>query len=293
VTGRGKVILLGEHAVVYGHPAVAGALDRGVTAQVAPARGASELTVPRWNLRATAGDGTVPGRALAALLAAVDQVAPVAITAAPALPPGAGLGSSAALSVAIARALLARPDAATVERAAHAAEAVFHHNPSGIDVALAARGGLGVFRRRDGFTPVAAPTLRLAVGLTGQPRSTATMVRNVAQAIEGDPTQRAWLDRLGGLAEAGIDAVTQGQWPELGRLLGQAQLALGALGLSTTAIDTLVDIALAAGALGAKLTGAGGGGAVIALAPGREDAIVAAWQARGYDGFVSTIGATP
>ncbi|MCB9574858.1 MAG: hypothetical protein H6709_22525 [Kofleriaceae bacterium] len=81
--------------------------------------------------------------------------------------------------------------------------------------------------------------------------------------------------------------------PRLGALFDGAHAHLAALGLSTPALDALVADARGAGALGAKLTGAGGGGAVIALAPGREADVLAAWRARGKLGFACTVGARP
>ncbi|RMH45356.1 MAG: mevalonate kinase [Deltaproteobacteria bacterium] len=296
----GKVILLGEHAVVYGHPAVAGALGFGV---VATARrtgaGPSRLSVPAWDAAATAGDGTAVGAALAAIVGAVTGApsdAAFAVDARADLPPAAGLGSSAALAVATTRAVAAAAGvslaAGDVDRIANLAERAFHANPSGVDVALAARGGLGVFRRGAGFAPLAAPPLRAAVGLSGQPRSTGAMVERVAAARAADPAQAARVDRLGALAAAGATALAAGDLAQVGALMDEAHALLAALGVSTPALDRLVAIARDAGAAGAKLTGAGGGGAVVALAPGREEDVVAAWRAAGFDGFACDVGAT-
>ena len=72
--------------------------------------------------------------------------------------------------------------------------------------------------------------------------------------------------------------------------MNRAHDLLAGLGVSTPALDALCETARAAGASGAKLTGAGGGGAVIAVAPpGREPAILAAWKQAGVDGFVTTV----
>ena len=73
----------------------------------------------------------------------------------------------------------------------------------------------------------------------------------------------------------------------------EAHDELAALGVSTARLDELVAAARGAGALGAKLTGGGGGGAVIALAADRADAVVTAWRALGADGFVTTLGGAP
>ena len=318
----GKAILLGEHAVVYGHPALAGAVDCPLRCAVHPGSVPGiRLRVPVWRVDVTvmgAPDGSPdgsdagsdagaggPGAALAALLGAlgahldVDVAAalgPTEIAVDTRLPAAAGLGSSAALSVALTRALaaaLGRPlGDAEVEAVADSAERCFHANPSGVDVALATRGGLGIYRRLQGLTPVEAPPMALAVGLTGLPRSTAAMVARVAAAREAAPsTIDARLGALGHAARQGADAMIDGDAARLGALMNAAHEHLAALGVSCPALDALVHTAQRAGALGAKLTGAGGGGAVIALGGGREHDIVAAWQRAGYEGFVCQVGA--
>jgi mevalonate kinase len=292
-TGWGKVILLGEHAVVYGHPALAAALDRGVSARVRPAD-RLRLSIPAWDLDVAAGDDHPVAVALAAIAAAVGaEGAAVAIDADAAIPPAAGLGSSAALAVALARALgghvAGRPlDDDRVAEVADAAERCFHRRPSGVDVALATRGGLGVFRRGAGLTPLAAPPVTVAIGCSGEPRSTAAMVERVAASCRGDAGDPRLVE-LGAAATQGAEHVVAGDLHRLGPLLTAAHRTLATFGISTPALDGLVDDALAAGALGAKLTGAGGGGAVIALAPGREADVLAAWQRRGVAGFVATL----
>jgi len=292
----GKVILLGEHSVVYGYPAVAGALRRGV---IAKARvrdsGPSTLTIPQWDARVTTDDAVPLATALASLVHEVagDERA-FDVTADAQLPPGAGLGSSAALSVAITRALAATTGRALtpdqVERTADLAERQFHDNPSGIDVALAARGGLGVFRRGEQLEPLRAAPLPIAIGFTGEPRTTAAMVRKVAAAVQADGSNRTRLASMGGVAEQGIAAIERDDMKRLGALFDTAHELLAGVGVSTPLLDLLVRTARDAGALGAKLTGAGGGGAVIALAPDGEQQVLDAWRAAGFDGFSCDAG---
>jgi mevalonate kinase len=288
----GKVILLGEHAVVHGHPALAGALARGVTAEVTlGGSGPSRLEVAGWDLTCTTDDDTPLAAALRALLAAAGVDTAARVHAQATLPAGAGLGSSAALAVAVARALIrakgeVAPPAA-VEAIANAAERVFHDNPSGIDVALASRGGLGLYRRGLGLERLDAPPLVLAVGLSGEPRTTAAMVRRVADRLDAN---RPALARLGEAATAGAEAARAGDLGALGALFRAAHRDLAAIGVSTPGLEALVALATGAGALGAKLTGAGGGGAVIAIAPGREQLVVDAWRAAGYEAFACAVG---
>ena len=298
--GWGKIILLGEHAVVYGYPALAAALDRGVTmaAVPTPAGGPMRLDVPVWDLATTAGsldDHHPVGRALAAVADALAIGRPsVSLIGDAQIPMGAGLGSSAAMAVAVTRALLAwakrRPDRATIATAASASETLLHGRASGVDVALAMSGGIGVFRKGAGLHKLAlAEPLRIIVGTTQEPRHTAAMIDRVATAT-GATRDDARLRELGGLTDTGTAALAARDLAGLGAAMNRAHAVLAELGVSTPTLDALCATARREGAHGAKLTGAGGGGALIALAPrDREAAIVAARRAAGTYPFITTI----
>src|SRR5512141_1563914 len=187
--GLGKIILLGEHAVVYGYPALAAALDRGVRidAVPTPAGGTLRVDVPSWNLKVTAEDDNSFAHGLCAIADAVELGRPpLTLVGDAQIPPGAGLGASAAFAVAIARAMLAymkKPaDTASVVRAASSSEEVLHGKASGVDVAVAVSGSVGVFRKASGLRAIQIPALRVLVGPSGSPRSTAAMVERVSQA---------------------------------------------------------------------------------------------------------------
>jgi mevalonate kinase len=169
-------------------------------------------------------------------------------------------------------------------------ETLVHGRPSGVDVALAIAGGVGVFRRASGLALLSGvPVLRVLVGPSGAPRSTATMVARVAETT-GGRTDDARLRELGALADTGTAALLAGDGAALGAAMDRAHARLGELGVSTPQLDALCEAARAAGARGAKLTGAGGGGAVIAIAArDREAAVLAAWKQAGVDGFVTTV----
>ncbi len=295
--GLGKIILLGEHSVVYGFPALAAALDRGVKidAVPTPAGGPLRVDVPSWNLKLTADDDHSFARGLCAIADAVGLGRPpLSLIGDAQIPPGAGLGASAAFAVAIARALLAhlkKPgDAAAVTEAANASESVLHGKASGVDVALAVHGGIGVFRKSTGLRKIQIPPLRVLVGPTGAPRSTAAMVDRVAQATSGSVDDNR-LRELGGLCDTGTASLLAGNLGALGADMNRAHELLGGLGVSTPLLDALCDVARKLGAYGAKLTGAGGGGSVIAIAPKDKEAeILAAWKSASVNGFVATIG---
>jgi len=289
--GLGKVIVLGEHAVVYGHSALAGALDRGV--EVFARSGTFGLSIPEWSLNVDADADHPVAHALMEVAERLEIRPRVRLEGTASIPPGAGLGSSAALAVASVRALAAamRRDIGDDEVAAiaHSAERVFHQRPSGVDTQLATHGGLGMFRVASGFASMPGVRLSVAIAITGEPRSTAHMVARVAAITEGradDPR----LVRLGELADRGAAALRDGDLAGLGIDLDVAQGLLAELGVSSPGIERLIGIAREYGALGAKLTGAGGGGAVIAIAPGREEQIVGAWRAAGYESFSAVLG---
>jgi mevalonate kinase len=292
--GHGKVILVGEHAVVHGHPAVAAGISTGIRVRARP--GAGRLEVPAWPLAAAAGDDSPPGRALAAILERLDARG-FDFQAEAGIPSRAGLGSSAALAVAVARAAAAATgrtgDEPAIAAAVAAAEAVFHGTPSGIDAAAASSGAAGRFKRGEGWRPVAVlQPFTLCVGLSGRPRDTAAQVAAVGRLRERLPAVDAILAVLGGLAGDAETALARGDVDGLGRILDAAHGLLAALRLSSPELDAMVHAARAAGAIGAKLTGAGGGGAVIALAPGHERDVIARWRAAGFDGFPAGIAAT-
>jgi mevalonate kinase len=295
--GLGKIILLGEHSVVYGFPALAAALDRGVRidAVPTPAGGPLRVDVPSWNLKLTSEDDHSFARGLCAIADTVGLGRPpLTLIGDAQIPPGAGLGASAAFAVAIARALLAHVkqpgDAAAVTAAANASEIVLHGKASGVDVALAVHGGVGVFRKSTGLKKINIAPLRVLVGPSGAQRSTAAMVDRVAKATSGSDTD-VRLRGLASLCDTGTASLLAGNYEALGNDMNRAHELLRGLGVSTPLLDALCDVARELGAYGAKLTGAGGGGSVIAIAPrDRESEILAAWQAASVHGFVATVG---
>ena len=257
----GKVLLLGEHSVVYGHPALAASIPRYVTVDVEPSAEA-RIELP--------GGIQTPFPLLEAALAmARDAGFQGAFRARvqSEIPLGSGLGSSAALGVALARAL--KPGCAPDEAAGLSmrVERVLHGAPSGVDPAACAREGVIFFTRGE---PPRVERVRgeafLVIALSGIARGTHSTVLPLAERRKNDPGVDALLARLGALAREGRELFERGDLEQLGKRFDAAHAALRELGVSCAELEDAVAGLRKAGALGAKLTGAGGGGAAIGLA---------------------------
>lgn len=283
----GKVILLGEHAVVYGSGAIVVGLDQGAQAAVREAPISELVLGERRYLLGPEPDPAPTARAFAALLASLGA-AGIAAEAQLAIPAGAGLGASAALGVALARAvraLLLRNTgrAPAIAPAALAWENVFHGNASGVDTAAAEHGGCLAFRR--GAEPRAlrpGRPLELVVALVEPGASTRRMVEGVAARRAAERARiDSVLDSISALVERAEVSISSGDSANLGQLMSENHERLAALGVSTPRLDQACRWALQAGALGAKLTGAGGGGCAVALVEAdRREAVLEAWTAR-------------
>jgi mevalonate kinase len=268
----GKVILLGEHAVVYGHTALAAPLSRGITAR-ATLGGRCELELPK-SLRS---DSRKAVQAAFTRAAVACGHPPVSVKLEGDLPISVGLGSSAAASVACA---LALTDAARMRgtprqimSVAHQMEQVFHGSPSGVDAACSTMNRLISFRRKNAeSTPriqaIELPRpLEMIVAIVGERGPTHETVGALRERVKRWPTRYLRvLTEIGRVAHEGIEALRDGDLNALGDAMNVNHGLLSALQLTSPDIDEMVQRLRGLGALGAKVTGAGGrGGAVIGL----------------------------
>ena len=295
----GKVILLGEHAVVYGRSALAAPIPLAVEARVVDATDGVTLLIPRWGVeQRVPGLGEHPAgvAGILALLLARLELGNRAMTIEvfPNVPRAMGLGGSSALAVSVIRALdqhfALGLTAAAINDYAYACEQAAHGTPSGVDNTLATYGTTMLYRAPDADRPARfdemalARPLPLVIGLTGKESLTATTVARVAKAWRRNRRRYEGIfDQIDALTRAGADAARDGELGELGELMNICHGYLNALQVSTRELEELVHIARRHGAAGAKLTGGGGGGSVVALCPNGTEAVVAAIKGAGYD----------
>jgi hydroxymethylglutaryl-CoA reductase len=309
----GKVILLGEHAVVYGRPAIALPIPLAVEAVVRKGGSGVNLVIPRWgleqNVRAATDHGGASGMLQNLLVALGLGEQDMTIEVIPHVPRAMGLGGSSALAVAIIRALdhafRLGLDDTTINAHAYECEKVAHGTPSGIDNTIATYGTPLLFQRPGGAGPHDPPAgqapliehlklgapVPLVIGITGRESLTANTVARVRQIRDGHPARyEAVFDQIGSLTRSGVGALREGNFVELGELMNLCQGYLNALQVSTPELEELIHIARTHGALGAKLTGGGGGGSMVALCPDRQEPVAAALEQAGYKAVVITVG---
>jgi mevalonate kinase len=293
----GKVYLFGEHAVVYGEPAVPCAIERRARVS-AKRRDDGKLRVHAEDLSLDGFTVEYGGHAdqrpdvdvseslVAAAMGyvdgAIDQVREVTgddevgfdVTIESDIPLGAGLGSSAAVVV-------AAIDAATRElgvtldpteladRAFRTEYEVQDGQASRADTFCSATGG-AVRVEGDNCGSIEAPDLPLVIGFDGGAGDTGALVAGVRRLREEYDFAADTVESIGDIVRNGEAALAAGDVEELGRLMNFNHGLLSALGVSSRSLDSMVWAARDAGADGAKLTGAGGGGCIVALDPTDE-----------------------
>jgi mevalonate kinase len=293
----GKVYLFGEHAVVYGEPAVPCAIERRATVSVESRDddrlrvNAEDLSLDGFTIEYGRGADETPDvdvseslvRAATGYIdASVEQVreatgtpdAGFDITVESDIPLGAGLGSSAAVTV-------AAIDAATRElgvslssdeladRAYQAELAVQDGEASRADTFCCATGG-AVRVEGDDCRKIEAPDLPIVVGFDGGAGDTGKLVAGVRALREEYDFAAETVESIGDIVRRGEQVLAEGDVEKLGMLMDFNHGLLEALGVSSRSLDNMVWAARDAGALGAKLTGAGGGGCIVALDPTDE-----------------------
>jgi mevalonate kinase len=306
----GKVILFGEHAVVYGHPALAAATDQRTHVEVDCC--GTEFTVNGFRIH---------DRFHSYLLTAVQQLwdrkDPVRIQTEGGVPSASGTGSSAALTVACVGALhklLGRTELADLAQSAFNVERGTQGGGSPTDTSTATAGG-GIAISRSDEPPgvgtklwdvvwdregeekrswtverIEIPDLTVVVGNSGVKGRTDEQVAKVAHAAKKNAIVRDALADIGKITRQAVPLLRAKDFVAVGALMDKAHAALHMVGVNHPAVEQLVQAARATpGTLGAKLTGAGGGGSMFALTE-RPEAVAAAIRAVGGTAYTLKLG---
>ncbi|MCI0556955.1 MAG: mevalonate kinase [Nitrososphaera sp.] len=281
-----KVILFGEHFVVYGNPSILAAINRRITVTV---RAMEESKIVIKSDIGVSGEYSGSkfmelqgGRAARPMLdplhSAVENVLAtsgkkfgIRIDMRSQVPHSVGLGSSAAACVATVAAvdsLFRKHDRQWVCERAVEAERLIHKDSSGADCYVSAYGGMTLYRREEGFRRIkAGGPLWIVIGNTGVRHSTGDLVSTVRKFKEANGSLfRDLSKQASDICKGALAAILSDRREVLGRRMSENQALLRQIGVSHKEADRLIETCLNAGALGAKITGAGGGGAVIALA---------------------------
>ncbi len=305
--GFGKAILFNEHFVVYGIPSIVSAIGNYTVARVEPYDKPLVELVDNRKATPNYKEEKVAQQqdSLKRILAKMD-IDPskngIKITLEGNLYAASGIGASAASCVAIARALSHYFDMGLsdeeINDVAYEGEKGYHGTPSGVDNTASTFGGLLWFQKGDekGIEqiPLHSP-VEIVIGNTGKVANTKAAVAGVRERREKDPEKyKAIFNRAENVAYLAKDAFEEEDYGEVGKLMNENHKLLQQIEVSSRELDFMVKLARDAGALGAKLTGGGLGGNMIALTPGRElqDTVANAIEKEGFQTIKTVVGAS-
>lgn len=271
-----KLILIGEHSVVHGQPAIALPFPLvGVEATIENVPGSIQLDSTFYHGPITSVPDSLKGitNSVFATLEYLDIPAKdLLIQVQSSIPPGKGLGSSASVAIALVRSLFAYANKEFTEgellQLANIAETYNHGEPSGIDT-LTITAKSPVWFEKDKPVSFITPgdDFHFVVADSGRVGDTRLAVESVANLLKSGPQKfQKKLERIGELTHHAKYALEKAGKQILGQLLNEAQKELESFGVSDASLNRLIYFARQEGALGAKLTGAGNGGCIIALA---------------------------
>jgi mevalonate kinase len=287
----GKIILFGEHAVVYGQPAIAVPVTQvRATATVTPdikgKPGMVKIEAPDIDFEAQL-DALPSDHALAAAVRGVAvsmgvrRIPACTLRISSSIPVASGLGSGAAVSVAIIRAMSAflghpMPNH-RISDLAYEVEKIHHGTPSGIDNTVVTFSQPVYFTKNQPIETFSiAKSFSVVIADTGIPSPTRETVSDVRKSWQAEPERfEALFAAAGSIAIAARQAIESGHPGRLGPLMNENHQLLQEMGVSSPALDQLVKAAQDAGAMGAKLSGGGRGGNMITLTDLHDSEIVA------------------
>ncbi len=286
----GKLTLFGEHFVVYGNPAIMAAINKRIsitlksnsTKSIIIRFGDKKLIVPTFDIHSPKVE-TSSSSFLYPILKCITNVQEdlgglkgLDVSIESQIPYGEGLGSSAASCVAIMGALgslLHKYDRKTIFETASQAERIIHKNSSGADCYISTFGGILLFSPNSGNRRINIKRkLLFLVSTTGIKHKTRNLVSKVKKMKEENPAVfRELAESANNICVDAKKALEAGDQLTLGKLLTENHKLLQKLNVSHPKLDEFIDKCMKSGALGCKMTGAGGGGAVIALLPNYDN----------------------
>lgn len=303
--GFGKVILFNEHFVVYGLPAIASAIGAKTTALIEKRHGSGvELIDNRPETKGykaeKAGQQKESLDRMLKFMNIDTTNQAFTVTLSGDLIAASGVGASAASCAAIARAfseeLRLNYSDERINEVAFEGEKGYHGTPSGIDNTAATFGGMIWYKRQADTQVMERIKLKrpveIVMGNTGIVSDTSKVVGGVKQRKEREPEKYAGYFK----AAEGIVSVARGQLEafqleQVGNSMDQNHQLLQQIGVSSDDLDMLVDLARNNGAFGAKMTGTGQGGYMVALTPGKElqERVANAIEKKGFQALITTI----
>ncbi len=290
----GKIILLGEHGVVYGKPALAMAISLKVAVDVEIA---SQYMVNSHPLEE---------RKHTYIKKAIDKLwngSPLNITTFSQIPSASGLGSSAAITTAMTAALLAMKNEFSKENVAREGFEIEYEvqgMASPVDTSTCSYGkAIMVWKKEEqGYIwsisknggvwyvyPFDVPDLSIIVGISKIKSKTPKIVRKVSRFVEHSSFAKDLLNEMESLVMEGIDALKKKDFVRFGEIMDKNHKILYNIGASSKEMEKLIMTARKAGAYGAKITGAGGGGSIIAIGD-EPDKIREALKEKGKDAYI-------
>lgn len=305
-SGFGKAILFGEHFVVHGIPGIVSAVN--LTTDAAVVRTADDnITIfdARKGTEGYTEAKKVQQKESVERMLRMMELSSVGmhIVLGGDLPVMSGIGGSAASSVAIARAVVhefgLNYDDEKINRIAYEMEKAYAGTPSGIDNTAATFGGLLWFQKSPSGGPDIIEHIRLerpveiVIGNTGKVADTKEMVAGVATRKKENPSAyNPLFERERRLVFDARMLLERDDMQTVGKLMNENHLLLQKIGVSSNELDFLVDLALKNGAYGAKMTGGGGGGCMLALTPGKElqESVASSMEQAGFKVLRTRIG---
>jgi mevalonate kinase len=301
--GFGKVILFGEHFVVYGLPAVASAFNARTTATVTPSSkyelADNRPETPGYK-KEKYGEQLESMSKIFTAMNIDPKKTPIMIELGGDLVAASGVGASAASCTAIARALSQHfglnLDDNKINAIAYEGEKGYHGTPSGIDNTVSTFGGLIWYVKGTPpiFEQIRIPKpLEIVVANTGISASTTEVVADVKKRKEAEPQKfEEIFNEYTAVVHNARKALEAGDVVRIGGLMNKNHMLLQRAGVSCDELDSIVEIALRNGAPGAKMTGTGRGGSAIALTPGEalQGNVAAALESEGFEVLKTKIG---